>query len=326
MASLSIIVPVYNKESFIDLSIASILNQSYADFELLLINDGSTDNSGKICDRYASQDKRVKVFHQANRGVSAARNKGLELAEGSYVGFVDCDDTLEREMYQQLIRNMVAYTADVSICGVQKFFPDKTESYYGTGVTKTYNRTEGVAALLKKEFLRSVYDKVYEAKLAKSVRFEGRINEDIYYNFLVFMKGAKSVFDDTLLYNYIIRDNSVSMSTFSDKWMDTIALSKKIVSVCSSELPELNLVAEEFDFIANISLLNLMILSNGQAEDTDYQKVVGNMKGYAALIKRGNLRKKHKYAYNIFNFSPALYKHSMKLYCKLTDADVSKKI
>jgi len=326
MVSLSIIVPVFNKERYIESSIASILNQSYQDFELLLINDGSTDNSGAICDQFAALDSRVKVFHQSNQGVSSARNKGLELACGAFIGFVDCDDTLEPEMYEVLVRNMTAYAAEISICGVKKFYPEKTESYFGTGTIKTYNRAEGVSALLKKEFLRSVYDKIYASGLAKSVRFEGRINEDIYYNFLVFMKTDKSVFDDRLLYNYIIRDNSVSMTAFSSKWMDTIALSQKIVIACKKELPELNPVAEEFDFVTNISLLNLLILSGGAANEADYQQVVKNMKGYAGLVDKGGVRKKHRYAYKIFNLSPALYRHSMKLYCKITDADVSKKI
>lgn len=326
MVSLSVIVPVYNKESYIDSSIYSILNQTYADFELILVNDGSTDNSGKICDHFAAQDPRVKVFHQQNQGVSVARNKGLELAQGMFIGFVDCDDTLEPEMYAVLIKNMVAHGADVSICGIKKFFPDKEEAFFGTGTIKVYSRAEGVAALLKKEFMRSVYDKVYEAGLAKSVQFEGRINEDIYYNFLVLIKASKSVFDDTLLYNYIIRENSVSMSRFSAKWMDTIALSRKIVNLCEQQLPELNPVAEEFDFVTNISLLNLLILSGKSANLEDYRKVAQNMRGYAALVKRGGVRKKHRYAFNIFKLSPALYEQSMKIYCRLTDADVSKKV
>lgn len=326
MASLSVIVPVYNKEPYIGSSIKSILNQSYTDFELILVNDGSTDHSADICDQYAAQDARVKVLHQENKGVSAARNAGLGIAKGAYIGFVDCDDTLEPDMYAVLIKNILSHHADISICGVQKFFPDKVIPYFGTGTTKLYNRAEGVKALLKKEFLRSVYDKVYEAGLAKSVQFEGRINEDIYYNFLVFMKARKSVFDDTLLYNYIIRDNSVSMSGFSVKWMDTIALSRKIVNHCKEQLPELNAVAQEFDFVTNISLLNLLILSGKKAGDHDYNQVVENMKGYAVFAKSGALRKKHRYAYQIFNISPALYRQTMKIYCRLTDADVSKKI
>jgi glycosyltransferase involved in cell wall biosynthesis len=326
MVSLSVIVPVYNKELYIDSSIQSILNQSYTDLELILVNDGSTDRSGERCDYYASRDSRVRVFHQENQGVSAARNKGLTVARGSYVGFVDCDDTLEPDMYKVLVQNALKHQADISICGVQKFFPDKVEVYFGTGTTTVYDRPEGVSALLKKKFLRSVYDKIYDAELARSVHFEGRINEDIYYNFLVFMKAQKSVFDDRLLYNYIIRENSVSMSSFSAKWMDTIALSQKIVSICGQYLPELNAVAREFDFITHISLLNLLILSGKNSHLSDYMKVVANLKEYAVFAKSGVLRKKHEYAYRIFNFSPPVYEQAMKIYCRLTDADVSKKV
>jgi glycosyltransferase involved in cell wall biosynthesis len=326
MVSLSVIVPVYNKELYIDSSIMSILSQSYTDLELILVNDGSTDDSGKRCDYYASRDSRVRVFHQENQGVSAARNKGLAVARGAYIGFVDCDDTLEPEMYNVLVQNALKHQADISVCGVQKFFPDKVEIYFGTGTTTVYDRPQGVAALLKKKFLRSVYDKIYDADIARSVRFEGRINEDIYYNFLVFMKAQKSVFDDQLLYNYIIRENSVSMSRFSAKWMDTIVLSQKIVSICEQYLPELNPVAREFDFITHISLLNLLILSGKNSHLSDYKKVVSNLKAYNALVKSGVLRKKHQYAYKIFNLSPPFYERAMKIYCRLTDADVSKKV
>jgi glycosyltransferase involved in cell wall biosynthesis len=326
MVSLSVIVPVYNKELYIDSSILSILNQSYTDFELILVNDGSTDDSGKRCEYFATQDSRVRVIHQENQGVSAARNTGLDAAKGAFVGFVDCDDTLEPDMYKVLVENALTHQADISVCGVQKFFPDKVEVYFGTGTTTVYNRPEGVTALLKKKFLRSVYDKIYDAEIAKSVRFEGRINEDIYYNFLVFMKAQKSVFDDKLLYNYIIRENSVSMSRFSAKWMDTIVLSKKIVSLCEECLPALNPVAREFDFITHISLLNLLILSGKNAYLNDYTHVVSNLKGYSEFVQSGVVRKKHEYAYRIFSFSPPLYEHAMKLYCRLTDADVSKKV
>jgi glycosyltransferase involved in cell wall biosynthesis len=105
MAFLTIIVPIYNKEGYIDATIVSILAQSFADFELLLIDDGSTDNSAQRCAHYAAMDKRVQVIKQANQGVSQARNVGLRLSTGTYIGFIDGDDVIEPDMYEMLINN-----------------------------------------------------------------------------------------------------------------------------------------------------------------------------------------------------------------------------
>ncbi|RZK26228.1 MAG: glycosyltransferase, partial [Flavobacterium sp.] len=227
MPQLSIVIPVYNKGEFIGACINSIITQTFTDFELILVNDGSTDDSAEICNAWNLKDKRIKVVHQSNAGVSAARNKGISMASGTYIGFADGDDILEPDMYEILLSNANVYNADISVCGVKKIFPHKVERYYGTGKVKTYNRSEGLIGLLRKEFLRSVYDKVYKANIAKSVQFEGSINEDIFYNYLIFNKSNRTVFDDTIKYNYIIRDNSVSMTGFSKKWMDTISFSKR---------------------------------------------------------------------------------------------------
>jgi glycosyltransferase involved in cell wall biosynthesis len=118
MPKLSIIVPIYNKEKYLVECIESVLTQTYSDFELILVNDGSTDSSGEICDRYAVRDSRVKVCHKTNGGVSSARNAGVDVSSGEYLGFVDADDMLVSRMYEVLVANLEQYDADISICGV----------------------------------------------------------------------------------------------------------------------------------------------------------------------------------------------------------------
>ena len=105
--SISIIVPVYNVEKYLEKCIDSILNQSYQNLEIILIDDGSTDNSGSICDEYKKKDQRVQVIHQKNQGQSSARNAGLNIAKGSYIGFVDSDDWIEQNMYEKLYKNII---------------------------------------------------------------------------------------------------------------------------------------------------------------------------------------------------------------------------
>lgn len=117
MPALSIIVPVYKTEKYLPKCIDSILAQTFVDFELILIDDGSPDHCGEICDEYALKDGRIIVIHQENKGVSAARNAGLDIARGEYIGFVDSDDWIEPEMYEILVTTMVAKSTDVVICG-----------------------------------------------------------------------------------------------------------------------------------------------------------------------------------------------------------------
>ena len=113
---ISIIVPVYNVEQYLDDCLISIINQTYKNIEIILIDDGSTDKSGKICDEYAKKDSRIIVIHKENGGVSSARNAGLRIAKGAYIGFVDPDDWIAEDMYEVLYSNAKKYDADVSVC------------------------------------------------------------------------------------------------------------------------------------------------------------------------------------------------------------------
>ena len=126
---LSVIIPVYQAEQVLEKCIDSVLAQSFQDLEIILVDDGSTDRSGVICDNYAKQDSRIKVIHKKNAGVSAARNSGLSLASGEYIAFVDSDDYLEPNMYQSMMDKMLKYNCDVVMCDCIKDFSDYSEVY-----------------------------------------------------------------------------------------------------------------------------------------------------------------------------------------------------
>ena len=122
MSEISIIVPVYNVEKYLENCIESILNQTFKDFELILVDDGSTDNSGKICDIYEKKDSRIKVIHKNNGGLSSARNAGLDIACGKYVGFIDSDDSIHPRMYEILYDLIKKYESDISCCNYKKIY------------------------------------------------------------------------------------------------------------------------------------------------------------------------------------------------------------
>ena len=124
---ISIIVAIYNVDQYLEQCIDSIINQSYKNLEIILVNDGSTDNSKNICDYYSEIDKRIKVVHKKNGGVSSARNTGIDIATGDYIAFVDSDDYLELNMYETMINNLEQNQCDMGVCGYSIFYNDSTK-------------------------------------------------------------------------------------------------------------------------------------------------------------------------------------------------------
>lgn len=129
MDKISIVVPIYNVEKYLDQCVKSIINQTYKNLEIILVNDGSIDNSGKICDKYKRQDNRVIVIHKENGGSSDARNVGIQIATGKYIGFVDSDDYIEKDMYEFLYNNMINENADISCCNRFLLWSNKKQIY-----------------------------------------------------------------------------------------------------------------------------------------------------------------------------------------------------
>ena len=134
MPLISIIIPAYNIEDYIGTCLDSLLKQTYKNLEIIVVDDGSSDNTGKIVDEYTIKYKNIKVIHKKNAGVSAARNSGLDLASGDYIGFVDGDDTVDEEMFEILINNAIKYDADISHCGYKMVFPSRIDYYHNTGI------------------------------------------------------------------------------------------------------------------------------------------------------------------------------------------------
>lgn len=323
MVKISIIVPVYNKVRYIKSCIQSILTQSFTDFELILVNDGSTDGSDLICKAYRNMDNRVVLINQRNAGVSAARNAGIEYATGGYIGFVDADDTITADMYEKLLKNALLHNADISICRMRLILNGRSKNLPVDTRIIVLNHDDALVSCLKGELDRSANNKIYKAELAKSIQFEGRVYEDILYISKAFIAANTSVIENVANYNYIIRDNSVSMTAFNINYAETINVSAKIVDLVSKNDPEALPHAHVFDVVANISLLNLLLLSNRSKYLNQYNLVVKNLEGYGSFIKKSlGVKTKHRFAFHLFSLSPLLYKWFMYVYCKLTRSDV----
>ena len=189
----SVIIPAYNIEDYIGRCLDSIISQTYKNLEIIVVDDGSRDHTGEILDNYAKKDRRIKVIHKENGGVSSARNKGIEAAEGDYIGFIDGDDLIESEMYKTLVDLLEEENADIAHCGYQMVFPDRVDYYHNTGKKKIQTTEEGLKDLLSGEMIEPV-----------------KINEDLLMNYQLFKLSQKSVYYDITPYSYMIRSSSAT--------------------------------------------------------------------------------------------------------------------
>lgn len=303
---LSIIIPVYNIEAYLSRCLDSVLNQTFSDYEVIIVNDGSKDSSGIIADSYAEKDKRLKVIHKENGGVSSARFEGVKAAKGEFVGFVDGDDMIEPNMYSVLIENAEKYNADISHCGYKMVFPDgRIDYYYNTNKLIEQDNHNGLADLLKGEFIEpGLWNKVYKTDFVKNVVLNKRmdssikINEDLLMNYYLFIQSNKAIFTDKCLYHYMIHKNSAATSRINkNKLCDPI----KVLTILDSETSD-NIVLNK---IVNARFARLLVYTATLSKKLNPELIIPERKK-----ARKNLRK------NLFNILKNEYVGSkLKLMC-----------
>ncbi|GGH81627.1 glycosyltransferase involved in cell wall biosynthesis [Pullulanibacillus pueri] len=205
---ISIIVPIYNIENYIEKCINSILEQTFPHFELILINDGSTDHSGEICEEYAKKDIRVRVIHKENGGPASARNLGLDVAKGDYIGFVDGDDYIDKDMYELLYTLALKHDADVVECNLKIVKNGHIEIKEDQGKIEVGNNLFALKGLLEFPIRNSPVNKLYKRDLFNDLRYPDKLYEDGFLAYKVYYKLNKYVFIETGKYNYIKRKGS----------------------------------------------------------------------------------------------------------------------
>ena len=211
---ISVLVPAYNVALWLPSCLDSILAQTYQNLEIIVVNDGSTDNTGTILDSYAKKNGRIVAIHQKNAGLVAARETGIAHATGDYVTFVDGDDTIAPDMYEHLMANALKYKADISHCGMDFVFPDgHIEPHYGTGRLLVQDNIEGLRELLIGELVEpSLCTKLYARYLVTNSCLDKSVlnNEDLLRNFTLFSRANRIVFEDFCGYQYFQRPGSMS--------------------------------------------------------------------------------------------------------------------
>ena len=287
----SVIIPVYNAGDYLMDAVDSLKKGSFQDFEIILIDDGSTDNSPDIADRLSREDNRIRVFHTANKGAAAARNEGVKLSVGDYILFMDSDDTVDEDYISYLWSLVQKYKSDIAVCGYRLVYPSKKKKQEATDYTvKEYTGEKAMEALLYQRGMMSVpWGSIIKRELALKVPFpEGIRAEDVATVYRLFFYASKVIYSDRPLYNYYQRKTSTIYSTVSLKNRDYFKNSREIIefvkancikyidsaysrhfSTCFQILSETGMTAENRDFnkllYADIKKLRKRILKNGNS-------------------------------------------------------------
>ena len=242
---ISIIVPVYNVEAYLEKCVESILKQTYTNLEILLVNDGSTDKSGELCDKLALRDHRIRVIHKENGGLSDARNRGIDEASSNLIGFIDSDDYIDEDMYETLYRQMVASKADLSMCGHYDVYHQIPEKQVAEIKTWELMPEEAIKMVMEAKILSvTAVNKLYKKALFEQLRFRiGKIAEDAFIMVDLIHQCSKIVATNEKKYYYVHRENSITTQKFSLKFLNVIEAYEQNAKIISENYPDLYDVA-----------------------------------------------------------------------------------
>jgi len=291
---LSVIIPVYNVEEYLVKCVESILNQTYRFLEVILVNDGSKDASGSICDDFAAKDSRVKVIHKENGGLSSARNVGLEAAAGEYITFVDSDDWIEADAYKHLMGLIEKYQVKL-VCG-GNFDVDGATGEKTLGLCPAREEVLTAEEFVGRMFMwqgfdSSACDKIYHRSLLETFRYpEGKVCEDVAVTYKIVLKAERAALSDRPFYNYYHRPGSITISTaeeISDKTFHFSRHTEEIYPYIRQHHPAIEPQAR---YLRVRSLSHILLLLEQSEEDVrrqfavEYQHARKELKKHTAFI------------------------------------------
>lgn len=325
----SIIVPIYNAEKFLDKCIQSIINQTYSNLEIILVNDGSTDKSLEICNKYKGIDRRIIVINKNNGGVSSARNKGLELASGNYIGFVDSDDFISEYMYEKMVKAMIQNNADVVECG---YFT--CDSNY-----KNIERHELTDSIINGEYQCSYMylsnknttnynvNKLYKKSLFDGLRYPNlKFSEDFWVNTKIFYKCKRKVTLNECFYYYVMNKQSAVRKEFNyNERKDTIIAAKDLYDFHSERYSELCPYLALYICKYVLQFYYELSFKKDRNKNHYEQELKDTFKEYYPRIKNEAFEKikfsgTHLFMI-LFNISPKLYLTLRRIYKKIKEIE-----
>lgn len=262
--NISVIVPIYNVEPYLSRCVDSILAQTCQDYELILVDDGSPDGCGAICDQYALRDSRIKVIHKANGGLSDARNAGLEIAQGEYIAFIDSDDWVTPDYLAKLLNGLAETGADICECEIIRTDGSVSVGEETLGETTCYDTQCAMQLLIQDTVLRQhVWNKLYRRDTIGDTVFpNGKTNEDEFWTYQVFGRARKVTKIQNVLYSYFQRPESIMGKTYSLKRLDALEAKMQRQKYIQMHFPDLTAPArhnlyESCIYAGQMSLLHL---------------------------------------------------------------------
>lgn len=318
MPKVSIIIPVYNAEKYLKVSVDSAIKQTFQDFELIIVDDGSSDDSLGICTEFARSDARIRVFSQTNQGVSAARNKGMECANGEYIIFIDADDRMHPEMLEILVKSCEETHTDIAICGVltckeNDIVPGDIDK---DARVEVLSSDEALRLFLRGEMIGSgVWNKLFRRSLIAGIEFcvGKRMNEDKYFIFEALLYTSKVVFCREQLYFYIVRQDSATHKSFSDRWFDNLYFAKKIYDTVLDQIPKLEKEARFCMIQTEYSLLRMMVKTHAYSEyDNEYRELISDIRKTKVIDILKWYRSSTKLGIWIIKWNEYMFKKLMK--------------
>ena len=322
---ISIIVPVYKVEKYLEKCVNSILKQTYTNLEIILVDDGSPDKCGQLCDELAKTDDRIKVFHKENGGLSDGRNYGVERANGEYIGFVDSDDYIHESMYEELYKAIKKTGTVIAECGVTRVYKNTLRPHYeGEDYFLVLDREGYLKEYLEnKRLYGSAWCKLIHKDLAKKIKFPtGKIYEDAFYTLELLKTVDKYTLISGNYYYYYIRENSITTRPFSSKDMDYIEIMELISEYTLNKFPiykEQLLVRLTF---AYISIFNQLLEVDNYKRKSEYKILKDKLKNICfKIIKSRKAPNNLKIAIILLNMNEQVYKSILSKYKKYEQND-----
>lgn len=319
----SVVVPVYNVEKYLRHTIEAIINQSYGNLEIILVDDGSKDASGKICDEYAQRDNRIKVIHKQNGGSSSARNRGIEEATGDYIGFLDADDTADKTMYESLLRAALENDAVITQCMSRDFDEDGNMlkgPYRDSGKVVFISKEDNFRLLMLHEGDSSFCTKLIKTDFCKGFRFpENRLNEDfeLVIEMLMKVNGVYSLEEPH--YDILIRNGSNQRSGFKKELYEAVIDNSDMAyKLCLEKFPDVEEEAFRFCYYQRLMFLLHIPVEQMTGNNKYYKKVIGEVRRDRKRIKANQfLLPKEKKNLMILSVCPKFSKRVHKVIMKI---------
>lgn len=274
LSEISIIIPVYNAEKYLDRCLNTVTKQSFTDLEIILVDDGSRDKSGEMCDKWSERDGRIKVIHQINSGAGAARNRGLKESTGKYIGFVDSDDWIDLNMYQKLYHLLVSHPdAQMSMCGTARTSKRATREIEENAEIEILSLENMLRRFFREDGGESDYGivtKLIDRRILTSFSFiEGTISEDVMASYYFFSNSSKIIYTPEKLYYYFDNNTGVTKHEVSKRDFEYIEAFKRIKNEVDNTFPELSDLAWNNYIRSNFTILSKMKLYGFDKKDKE---------------------------------------------------------